>query len=87
MFFKFFKSVDQRLAEIGFEKIYESKLILQYKRENEEFNYFQGVDLVKKTGRYPIIQSYQDDNNAMVGLNVVEIKLFLKKIKNLGWKF
>jgi hypothetical protein len=81
----FLKSIDDKLKDIGFTKMYDSNLVVQYERTNTQFKYIHGVDLVRKTGRCPIIQSFQKDNSKMVGLTILEAKLFLKKIKKLKW--
>jgi hypothetical protein len=82
---KIFKSIENKIKDLGFELIYESDLVLQFKRKNKQFDYIQRVDLVRKTNKIPIIQSYQKDNDAMVGLTIIECKLFLKLIKKLKW--
>jgi hypothetical protein len=63
MILKFFftnlilKNVDEKIKDLGFVKTYEEKTVLQYERENNQFNYIHGVDLLKKTKNKPIIQS------------------------------
>jgi hypothetical protein len=82
---KIFKSIENKIKDLGFELVYKSNLVLQFERENKQFKYIQGVELIRKTNRIPIIQSYQKDNDTMVGLTIVECKLFLKLIKKLKW--
>lgn len=88
-----FKSIDKKFADIGFIKIKENEYGAQYEREVEEFNYTQVLHLIyKKNGRH-IIQSYDKNlvdtkkiGNTCVGLSIYEMKLCLKKVKQLGWK-
>jgi hypothetical protein len=90
-----FKTVDEKLAEIGFVEVRGLKQFgvrcAKYERESTEYNYIHVVELMTKQNGYHIIQSYQRDvnsegfNNA-VGLTMYETKLFLKKMKQLGWK-
>lgn len=84
------KSIDKKFADIGFIKIKENEYGVQYEREVE---YTQVLHLIhKKNGRH-IIQSYDKNlfdtkkvGNTCVGLSIYEMKLCLKKIKQLGWK-
>lgn len=90
---KLFKTVDEKFAEIGLVKIEENKYGATYNRKNEEYNYTQVVDLVHKASGKHIVQSYDEnlmDNkkigNTCVGLTMYEMKLCLKKMKQMGWK-
>ena len=90
---KIFKSVDDKLAEIGFRKIKDDKYSATYERFNYEYGFTQVVDILhKKSGRH-IVQSYDKDlndkkmiGNTNVGLTYYEMKLFLKKMKKKHWK-
>lgn len=90
---KIFKSIDEKFNEIGFKKIREDKYGVEYERENKEQGYVQSLCLLhKKSGRH-IVQSYDkclmDEKkigNTCVGLTMYEIKLCLKKMKQMGWK-
>ena len=42
---RIFKSVDEKLKEIGFNKICEDKYGAQYERYNTKYNYWQCVDI------------------------------------------
>lgn len=87
---KLFKTVDRKLAEIGFTKEKEDKYGCVYKRKDKEYNFTQKVAIVhKKSGRH-ILQSYDPDlgddegiGNTCVGLTEYEMKLFIKKMKQL----
>ena len=87
---KLFKTVDRKLAEIGFTKEKEDKYGCVYKRKDKEYNFTQKVAIVhKKSGRH-ILQSYDPDlrddegiGNTCVGLTGYEMKLFIKKMKQL----
>lgn len=89
----FFKTIDDKFAELGFVKIEENCYGVIYERTNEQYNFTQVIHLAhKKNGRH-IIQSYDKnlfDNkkigNTCVGLSMYETKLCLKKMKKLGWK-
>lgn len=90
---KLFKSIDERFEEIGFKKVRKDKYGVEYERENKEQGYVQSLCLLhKKSGRH-IVQSYDkclmDEKkigNICVGLTMYEIKLCLKKMKQMGWK-
>ena len=89
--FKLFKSADELFAEIGFTKVYESNLYVQYERFNEEYKYTQSLDLGHKHNGYHLIMSSvkevnKEGYNNMVGLTMYETKLCLKKMRELGWK-
>lgn len=87
---KLFKTVDEKLAEIGFVKVKEDKYGCEYKRKNKEYNFVQKVIIGhKKSGKH-ILQSYDPDlkdnkgiGNTCVGLTGYEMKLFLKKMKRM----
>lgn len=87
---KLFKTVDEKLAEIGFIKVEECKYGCEYERKDEKYNYIQKVDILhKKSGRH-ILQSYDPDlidneniGNTCVGLTGYEMKLFIKKMKQM----
>lgn len=88
---KLFKTVDEKLADIGFTKVSEDKYGVEYKRKNDIHNFTQTVSILhKKSGRH-ILQSYDSDltdakksGNICVGLTGYEMKLFLKKMKQIG---
>lgn len=87
---KLFKTVDEKLAEIGFAKEKEDKYGCVYKRKDKKYNFTQKVVIShKKSGRH-ILQSYDPDlgddegiGNTCVGLTGYEMKLFVKKMKQL----
>lgn len=88
---KLFKSTDEKLSEIGFEKTCESDVVVQYKRYSKTFSFYQIVDIVRKSNGRHLLQSYDaelmDNNhtgNVGCGLTGYEMKLFLKKMKQLG---
>lgn len=87
---KLFKSVDEKLKEIGFVKIEEDKYGVRYERKNSKYNFTQSVDILHKTSGRHILQSYDADlmdekkiGNTCVGLTGYEMKLFLKKMKQI----
>lgn len=87
---KLFKTVDEKLAEIGFTKEKENEYGCVYKRKDKKYNFTQEVVIeYKESGRH-ILQSYDPDlgddkgiGNACVGLTGYEMKLFLKKMKRM----
>lgn len=87
---KLFKSVDEKLKEIGFVKIEEDKYGVRYERKNSKYNFTQSVDILHKSSGKHILQSYDPDlmdekkvGNTCVGLTGYEMKLFLKKMKQI----
>lgn len=88
---KLFKSIDDRLKEIGFTKVLENEYGASYERDDKKYKYTQCVDLsYKKSGKH-IIQSYDKDlmdnkkiGNICVGLTYYEMKLFMKKMRKIG---
>lgn len=80
---KLFKSVDEKLSEIGFEKIYESDSGADYEKYVEGFNFVHKVSIVRKSNGKHVLQSY-DLESIGVGLTGYEMKLFLKKMKQMG---
>lgn len=87
---KLFKTVDEKLAAIGFAKVEEDKYICSYERKDKKYRYTQKVEILhKKSGRH-ILQSYDPDlgddkgiGNTCVGLTGYEMNLFLKKMKEM----
>ena len=90
---KLFKTVDEKFEEIGFKKLDESKFGATYERIVSKYKFVQIVDILhKKSGRH-IVQSYDLNlgdtkkiGNTCVGLTMYEMKLCLKKMKQMGWK-
>jgi len=88
---KFLKSVDDKLADIGFVKVDDTEFSVIYERKNTEYGYTQRLVLLPKRSGGPIIRSYQKDLNKsnfnnMVGLTVIEAELAVKKIQQKGWR-
>ena len=90
---KIFKTIDEKLADIGFTKIKENEYGASYLRENTKHNYTQIVELGHKESGYHLCHSYDKDlfdakliGNTNVGLTMYEMKLFYKKMKEMGWK-
>lgn len=88
---KLFKTVDDKLAAIGFVKIKEDKYGVRYERKNSKYNFTQSVDILHKASGRHILQSYDNElmdqkkiGNTCVGLTGYEMKLFLKKMKQIG---
>ena len=43
---KFFKTVDEKLNDIGFVKIEEDKYGVRYERKNSKYNFTQSLDIL-----------------------------------------
>ena len=87
---KLFKTTDEKLQEIGFVKVEENEYYAQYEREDVEFGYIQSLDLYHKaSGRHVMLSCQKESNkdgfNNAVGLTAYEMKLVLKKMKELGF--
>lgn len=84
---KLFKSVDEKLAEIGFCKNIENEHVVYYERYDAKYKYVHSVDILHKRSGENIIQSYDSTCgvSAAVGLTGYEMKLFVKKMKQMGW--
>ena len=88
-----FKSIDEKFKEIGFNKIKENEYGVRYDRYVEEYKFTQTLDLLHKSSGRHIVQSYdnelRDQKNigcTCVGLTMYEMKLCIKKMKQMGWK-
>lgn len=90
---KLFKTTDEKFKDIGFIKVKEDEYGVVYERQNCSPKYLQKLDILHKSSGRHIVQSYDpylmDDKkigNTCVGLTMYEIKLCLKKMKEMGWK-
>lgn len=90
---RLFKTIDEKFAEIGFEKINENEYGVHYQRIDKVFGYVQTLYLCKKASGRHIVQSCDENltdtkgiGNTCVGLTMYEMKLCLKKMKQMGWK-
>lgn len=83
---KLFKSVDEKLSEIGFEKFYESDSSADYEKYVEGLNFIHKVSIERKGNSKHLLWSYIPDftENIAIGLTSYEMKLFLKKMKQMG---
>lgn len=86
---KLFKTIDEKIEQLGFTKTEENNLFCRYERERKE-GYIQYVDLLHKHNGKHILQSYDKDSfdekgigNTGVGLTVKEMELFSKKMRKL----
>ncbi|MBO5828750.1 MAG: hypothetical protein J6R59_09935 [Paludibacteraceae bacterium] len=87
-----FKSIDKKFEKIGFIKTKEDKYGVTYERENAEYNFTQVLDILHKANGRHIVLSYVKDlmdvkniGNTCVGLTYYEMKLILKKMRQLGY--
>lgn len=90
---RLFKPVDEKIAKLGFKKIREDEYGVEYERYIEKHGYTHKVEILhKKSGKH-ILQSYDPNlhdekmiGNTCVGLTWYELKLFTKKMKQIGLK-
>ena len=90
---KLFKTVDEKFAEIGFVKVKEDGFGAVYDRNDTKYGYIQRLDLMHKASGLHLVHSYdpflmdeKNIGNTGVGLSMYEMKLCLKKMKQMGWK-
>lgn len=90
---KLFKTADKKFEKIGFKKIKEDEYGARYERYIEKYKFTQTVDLLHKASGKHIVQScdnaLSDQKNigcTCVGLTMYEMKLCIKKMKEMGWK-
>lgn len=83
--------IDRKLEKIGFSKVREDEHGVGYQRYNDKYKFMQTVNISRKTSGRHILQSYDEDlfdekkiGNTCVGLTGYEMKLFLKKMKQIG---
>lgn len=86
----FFKSIDKKFEEIGFYKVKEDKYGATYSRK-DPLGFIHVLDISRKADAN-IVQSYDKDlfdtegvGNTCVGLTYYEMKLVLKKMKQLKY--
>lgn len=93
---KLFKSVDERLKDLGFEKVEaEDKYGAFYSRVvpiNSDDSYVHRLDIIHKANGKHLIQSYEekvnsDGFNNTVGLTYEITKLAIKKYRQLKRKY
>lgn len=90
---KLFKSIDEKFLEIGFVKVAEWKDPTYARYQREVHGYTHTLYLgIKRTGLH-LVQSYDENlmdsqgiGNTCVGLTMYEMKLCLKKMKQMGLK-
>lgn len=88
---RIFKSVDEKLSDIGFTKVKDDEYGVDYERTVDEYGFVHKVSIGrKKSGRHSL-QSYDPNTYlesclgcAGVGLTGYEMKLFIKKMKKIG---
>lgn len=88
---KLFKTVDEKLADIGFIKDEESELCVNYKKNIDGYGYVQILEIQHKASGIHTIHSYEegvnkDGHNNSVGLSLYAAKLALKKARKMGLK-
>ena len=89
-----FKVADKRLAEIGFIKVEENETMTMFRRVNKKLGYTQHLALIRGENGQHIALSYDRGlrnrrdhvgDNAD-GLTMYEMKLCVRKMRELGWK-
>lgn len=90
---RLFKSIDDKLADIGFVKIADNAYYVAYAREIPEENFTQRLDIVRKANGRHLVQSYDADlrdvdniGNVCVGLTAREMNLAMQKMRQKGWR-
>lgn len=89
---KLFKTVDEKLAEVGFVKVTENNYRACYQRKNIEYNYIQRLDILYKESGNHLIMSYEEGVNTnglnnVVGLTYIETSLAMKKYRELKRRY
>lgn len=84
--------LDKQFEKIGFTKDEENEYGVHYRRHNEEHDYIQAISIVHKANGNHLIQSYEkevntDKFNNVVGLNYHEMKLLMKKYRQMKRKY
>lgn len=82
-------TVDQKLAKIGFNKVYEDVQHVHYERYNKTYEHYHTVVIERRNVWNEFrLQSYDENlidmkcvGNTNVALSTYEVKLFLKKMK------
>lgn len=82
-------TVDQKLAKIGFNRVYEDVRRVHYERYDKKYDYYHTVLIERRNVWNEFrLQSYDENlidtkcvGNTNVALSTYEIKLFLKKMK------
>lgn len=86
------KRIDKKIENLGFQKEKEDKYGVIYIRKDEKYGFTQCVNILHKQSGEHIIQSYEmevnnDGYDDCVGITLKEMKLFLKKAKQLKRKY
>lgn len=88
---KLFKTIDEKIMDLGFTKEKEDKYGVRYIRKKDKYTQF--VDILHKASGRHLLQSYDPDlgdnqniGNTCVGLTYTEMKLFVKKMAKMGYK-
>lgn len=83
---KLFKSIDEKFAEIGFEKVEENEFLVEYSRYEKGYDYHHKIVISKKANKRHIVHSYDGESpeRVVVGLTGYEMKLIIKKMKQMG---
>lgn len=87
---KLFKSIDDKFEELGFKKVDQTKYGAYYEKEIADYKYVHQIDILhKQSGRHIVISSQKDINkdgfSNAVGLTKLEMKLCIKKMKEMGF--
>ena len=89
---KIFKSVDERLKDLGFKKLDEDNFGVSYVKDVKKYGFRQRLDIIHKESGKHLIHSYQEGMNSdgfnnVVGLSYEETKLAIKKYRQLKRKY
>jgi len=84
--FKLFKSVDEKLADIGFKKVQDTPVRVEYIRSNKN-EFVQLLEIYADELGCPVVKSTTRNGALAVSLTKYELQLIIKKMdeKNLDY--
>ena len=79
------KHFEKKIEKLGFEKVYESDLYVEFERYIKEYNYTQVLAFLHKATGNHLIQSFEKGTDDAVGISFKEMEICLQYAKKLGW--
>lgn len=85
---KLFKTIDEKFKELGFDKTYESDIVVDYEKYIDKYKYTHVIELINKSNGQKTIHSYEKEINKdgftnSVGMTKEETKLAIKKLNKM----
>lgn len=88
-------TVDEKLAKIGFNKVYEDIRRVHYERYNKKYGYYHTVVIERRSVWNEFrLQSYDENlidkegiGNTNLALSTTELMLFLKKMRKKEYEY